>query len=136
SCRSNPDFSGDNRGACIHMLAACGPHESGLEAGGVTRGEELFWIRSRAARPAHLLRHIHLHFECAIWGSCLSIPSASHSHLGCVKSFHMFSPVPLQKMFPRNRHLCSSFLKGSSVPASTTSACTATGNHLGPCEIP
>src|SRR2546429_2016127 len=66
SCRSNPDFGGDNRGTCIEMLATCSPHDSGLEAGSVTRSEELFRIRSQVACAAHLPRHAQLHFECAI----------------------------------------------------------------------
>jgi hypothetical protein len=50
SCRSNPDVGGDHRGACIEMLATCSPHESRLEAGGITSSEELFW----KSRPTSL----------------------------------------------------------------------------------
>src|SRR5258708_32561267 len=78
SCRSNPDVGGDHRGAYIEMLATCSPHESGLEAGGITRIEELFWIRSLLAWAAHLPRHAQLHFQCTIAVPCLSIPPSIH----------------------------------------------------------
>src|SRR5258706_6893453 len=71
--RPDADSRGDARAAHVELAPGGDPEQRRLEAGCVTRREELFGVRPGSAGAAHLCRHVEVEVEAAVARSSVTL---------------------------------------------------------------